>query len=244
MINVHFQVLDRQRMSFVTVTEKMAKFLKQHQEYMRMFSDVLRNSAGWTCSNYRNELEDIKEHFKQHRKHAENDDTYLKLLNNIFHQANCDEDLEKIRGIAAEQILYCQVVSERKRNDGWKVETGCAVQVGTYTVSYRMETEEESKCTVDLGAWHHNQQMGRFIEAKVAPASFRKVDGNYLKCLRETFQQWANVKFKIYIFAIDQKELVRCAVSRAGYDIDANTEIIGREDIFQTNFLEIRSEAS
>lgn len=246
MINVHFEAMDRQSMALVKSAEKMAKFLRENEAYMRPFCDILRDSAKWRYINCKKEMEDFKCQILKKRKKSKTDNIYITLLGALFGHIRSDDDLNNIRGIMPEQILLCQVEQDHCRNDGWRIETGCAVKINNQKIVCKTSAGylEKIKQTVDLGAWQHNQQIGRFVEAKVAPGTFRKPDGDYLKSLRAALRHYQEVQFKIYIFAIDRKELVRNAVSQAGYDIDVNTEIIGRDDVFQTNFLDIRSEES
>lgn len=246
MINVHFEAMDRQSMALVQSAEKMAKFLREHEPYRRPFCDVLRDSAKWHYTNCKQEMEDFKSQILKKRKKSEDDEAYISLLDALFGHVRSEDDLHDMRGIMPEQMLRCQAEQGHIRNDGWRIETGCAVKINNQIIICKLSAGnlEKTKKTVDLGAWQHNKQIGRFVEAKVAPDTFKKLDSDYLKCLRTALQQYPEVQFKICIFAIDRAELVRNAVLQAGYDIDANTEIIGRDDIFHTNFLEVPLKAS
>lgn len=244
MINMRFVRMDQQPVRFTRPARDMALFLKDHEPYRHRFFVVLRNSAYWFYANIQFELEDEKSQLLKKRNKSEDDKDYIRLLEALFKQARSIEDLSDIRGIVPEQILQVQVEQERKERDGWEIGTGCAVQINNREVIDRTQSTEKRKHTVDLGAWQYERQIGRFVEAKAAPKTFKEPDSDYLKCLRTALQQYPEVQFKICIFAIDRAELVRNAVLQAGYDIDANTEIIGRDDIFHTNFLEVPLKAS
>ena len=244
MINVHFVRMDQQPVRFTRPARDMALFLKDHEPYRHRFFGVLRNSANWFYANIKLELKKKKRQLLKKRNKSEDDKNYIRLLEALFKQARSIEDLSDIRGIVPEQILQVKVEQERQERDGWKIETGCAVQINNREVIDRTPSIEKQKRTVDLGAWQYERQIGRFVEAKASPNTFKEPDSNYLKCLRAAFLRQEDVCFRIYIFAIDDKNLVRKAVLRAGYDIDEHTEIIGRDDIFHTNFLEVPLKAS
>ena len=116
---------------------------------------------------------------------------------------------------------------------------GCKVKIDGVPVLYEAKEEGESKKTVDLGAWLHAHQTGNFVEAKVAPTSFHEKDKMYLNILRQELQRHGEVSYTIFIFALDEEDLVKEKILACGYELQKDTILLGKTNIFSENILRV-----
>ena len=113
---------------------------------------------------------------------------------------------------------------------------GCTVKIDNKKVEYVDNAMAESKDTVDLGGWNFSKQSGIFAEVKVSPNVFGNKDCKFLQCLRDTLKLYDFVRYKIYVFSLKQKNLMRERIEALGYSLDSDTIILAPDNLFTEKF--------
>ena len=118
------------------------------------------------------------------------------------------------------------------------METGCAVEIDGQKVEYRNDAIAVSKKTVDLGGWNFSEQSGIFAEVKVSPNVFGDKDCGFLQCLRNILRLHGLIRYKIYVFSLKQKNLMKAKIESLGYPLDTDTIILAPDDLFTEKFFD------
>jgi hypothetical protein len=235
-MQVEFNHTDRKGSDLLIAAERMAKFICGHSGYLYSFCDVLRKSSTWKITDYKDKLDPKMNIIRNKRKKSNTDEEYISVLENFYAVCKKDDDINDVRGMFPEQLLR-EICRNNIHSKVWRVSTGCTVKIDGNLVMYKDADSESSKKTVDIGAWLHAKQAGSFMEAKVAPGTFQSVDKEYLDLLRDELKKDTNVKYKIFIFAMDNVDLVLEKICLSGYDLGVDTVILGRDNIFTTDIL-------
>ena len=100
-------------------------------------------------------------------------------------------------------------------------------------MSYVSESDGKSKMTIDLGAWCFNRQKGEFHEVKLSPYAFHAVDFGYLNMLYRSLESVDISEYKIGIFSLDDKHLLRERIQQLGYDLLAKMQVLSLADFLE-----------
>ena len=239
-IRINFERLDRGNVSFRSAAERMAKFIYDHQEYFYHLAYVVRVSKNWTFNNYQEELTKYTNPLKPtmtasaHNEKLEQE--YIYTLTNLYGLCKKDADIHILRGILVEYVFSTTCKAQSNRD--WTLEVGCAVKINGRTVEYKCNEIDESKKTVDLGAWNFFKQSGIFAEVKVSPDVFGDKDCGFLQCLRNILRFHDLVRYKIYVFSLKQKNLMKAKIESLGYPLDIDTIILAPDNLFTENFFD------
>ncbi|MBR6012514.1 MAG: hypothetical protein IK062_01865 [Selenomonadaceae bacterium] len=237
-IQVYFKRLDYGNIRFHSVAERMAKFVCNHQEYLFHLAYVIRNSKNWTLKDCQEKLcsyiDPIRPIMTVSNRDEKSDQNYTDILKYSYGLCKKDVDVNILRGVFAEWLFSCSCSTKLTRD--WKYEVGCAVEIDGKKVEYRNDATAESKKTVDLGGWNFSEQSGIFAEVKVSPDVFDGKDCGFLQCLRNTLRLYDFVRYKIYVFSLRQKNLMKERIESLGYPLSSDTVILAPDNLFAEKF--------
>ncbi len=238
-ILINFKRLDYGNIKFHSVAEKMAKFVYEHQEYFYNLAYVIRTSKSWTLRNCQKELRKytnpLKPAMTMFRRDEKLDQDYVDILKCSYGLCRNDADIHILRGILAEYV-FSNACKVKKPNGNWKLETGCAVEIDGQKVEYRNDVVTDSKKTVDLGGWNFSEQKGIFAEVKVSPDVFCSKDSGFLQNLKNILVRYKFICYKIYVFSLEQKNLMREKIESLGYAVGSDTVILDPASLFTEDF--------
>lgn len=232
MVHIEFKREDRQAFRFQKITGKLASFLVEHNEYIRLFVHFLRDSYDYHADKFQQQIQCYQEWVRRKRAKGISDEVYVSLLAELSAACRHDSDVNDLRGMLAEQIFQA-CFKKRGLGRDWKCSTGCSVWINGSLVSYVSESDGKSKMTIDLGAWCFNRQMGEFHEVKLSPYAFHAVDFGYLNMLYRSLESVDISEYKIGIFSLDDKHLLRERIQQLGYDLLAKMQVLSLADFLE-----------
>ena len=236
MVRVEFGRSDYSRtLKSQAAAASMAKFLyapdSNRERHLRNFCSIIRVSYCWTILNYRAKLDKHFNLLRQRKVKDARDEEYFNLVINLFGTCKSDEDIHNMRGLVTEYLIWqlCQI----NRIKGWSMRMGCTVTIDGHLV--KVTDGDNSKKTVDVGAWFYSKSYGVFIESKVHPMSFHMIDAAYLEALRAELKKYKEITYRICLFSLDADGLMECRAAQEGYVINDDTLIICEDDIIDEN---------
>lgn len=238
MVHVSLSPMDVGNMRLRSAMEAMAKFLCNHEEYWGNFCDIICESYDWSLETYASELKEWMDIIRAKRCKGSADEEFIGRMEGLFHLCSQPTDINDMRGLAPEYV-FCQICKKHAGRNGWSIAQGCSVSLDQALV--RCVCGEESKTTVDLGAWHFQRQYGVFAEIKVSPYSFREIDAQYLMTLRRMLQAHDGVRYHICLFSLEEKGFMEAKAESEGFAIAEDTLVLHRNDIFSVDPLNERA---
>lgn len=230
MVHIHFEPKDRQTFQFRKTTNKLASFLIKNNEYLRLFVHFLRDSYAYDANKFHQMIHCYQEKVSRKRVQSGFDEEYVSLLDELSTVCHKDSDVNDLRGMIAEQIFQ-ECFRKKKLGRDWLCSTGCSVWIDGIVVIYK--AGDESKMTVDLGAWCFNLQSGKFYEVKLSPYAFHPLDFGYLALLHDSLRDAGVSLYEIGIFSLDNAHLLQNRIQQLGYKLLPQMHILSLDDFLK-----------
>lgn len=239
---ISFERTDRKKTSHVQIAGRLAEFLVGHEGYIDKFFRLLRHTPDKVCigdgkKKFMTEaVEPHLKYFREKRSKSQADEDYISLIEKAMEVCKNVDDINELRGLIPEHILECIYKQAGLSAKIWVHKMGCVVSIDSKPVRCAdPEDRYDTRQTVDFGCWNCEQQYGIFIEAKVAPDSFGKLDALYLNELRKRLEA-ANLggqhsEYLIFLFAIDSREYVKEKARQAGLEMNERVGVMGTEGL-------------
>ncbi|MBP3721924.1 MAG: hypothetical protein J6I62_01550, partial [Selenomonadaceae bacterium] len=112
-----------------SAAEGVAKFLcnctddNLRLRYIRNFCQIIRRSYDWSIQNYLDQLEHYFNRLRNMKITAALDEDYFNRVKKLFNNCKTDDDINIIRGLATEYLIWqaCRKTTPRT----WIMKMGC-----------------------------------------------------------------------------------------------------------------------
>lgn len=233
---VDFRTLDVINDYLVTEAEKLADFLVNNKSMLSIYCTLMRTNVRWKRDNFMNHYNKWKSVMLGKSKNPAADKKQLAaLVLSLYRACKNNADISRVRGLVPEKILE-KLFNKRHQDKTCKLYFGAQVIVQGVPVEYvclepydnGFEDSDKSKKTVDVGFW--DGSIGEFSEIKFSPEGFHTKDIKYLNTLASCLDN-CSLCYRLYLIALDEKELIRSKLLRLNLWDDKFT-LIGKEEIY------------